>query len=254
MIGFDNDRYRNINESVINISEKLKSKHSENHKKIVIIFGPNTEEVDNITDFDLIIYFYINNFKFNKIEHKNKTAIFSGQPINRQISLTLAINNEAKRLSIPWLSDYQKNEIETVIKKYSKINWNTPRLIGDSNDQTKISKSLHDADALVAIDDNDIYNAKSLRSILLSAYRLRKPMIGPGPAFVKAGAMASVYSDLDAYLTALEDLIETYLNNQEKPEPRWPDHFRVMINDNVARSLGYLELDRATLSFIITLK
>ena len=72
-------------------------------------------------------------------------------------------------------------------------------------------------------------------------------MIGPGPAFVKAGAMASVYSDLDAYLTALEDLIETYLNNQEKPEPRWPDHFRVMINDNVARSLGYLELDRDTL-------
>lgn len=244
IIGFDNERYKKIDSSVRDISRILKSKHSETDKKIAIIFRSEKKIEKDLSEFDIVIYFYINHFKFKKIKSENTTAIFSGQPIDRQISLALAINKESKRLSIPWLIPDQINDIDRSIKRYPDIKWNTPKLEGDSKDQTKISKSLHDADALIAIDDTDIYNAKSLRSILLSAYRLRKPMIGPGPAFVKAGSMASVYSDLDAYLIELESLIESYLKSADIPEPRWPKNFRLMINDNVARSLGYLEIDR----------
>ncbi len=120
-------------------------------------------------------------------------------------------------------------------------------IMGENKEHKKISKSLHNADALIAIDDKYIYNANTLRSILLSAYRLRKPMIGPGPAFVKAGAMASIYSDLDDHLDELESLIVDYLESGVTPEARWPSNYDLVINDNVARSLGYLDLDHDAL-------
>ena len=248
ILGFNNNRYKNIEESIEKITEKIESDSKEYSKKIAILFhGSEDNEYQEINDYDIIIYFYINNFEYIKINETNITAIFSGQPIQRQISLALSINNETGRLSIPWSKVSQLNKIEEQYKKFPHIRWNIPMIRGESRDQTNISKSLHNADALIAIDDTDIYNANSLRSILLSAYRLRKPMIGPGPAFVKAGAMASVYSDLDDYLNELESLIREFLESGEVPEPRWPNNFDIIISDNVARSLGYLGLDRDVL-------
>lgn len=245
LIGFEAEKYKDIKNSIEKNNESIIRKNERKTKNIAIVFNKeiNDERLDT-SEYDLVVYFYINNYQYHKIKNVKTSAILSGQPIHRQILLATTINKESKRLTIPWTQFYQKENIDHQKDIFRNMKWNTPKIEIEKNQQSTISKSLHGADALIAIDDNDIYNANTLRSILLSAYRLRKPMIGPGPAFVKAGAMASVYSHLDDYLNELSDLIVEFLETEKKPASRWPKRFDVMINDNVARSLGYLDLDR----------
>lgn len=245
LIGFESEKYRDIKKSIEKNNESIIQRYENRQKNIAIIFNKdNHKEEYDFSKFDLVVYFYINNYQYQNIKSINTSAIISGQPIHRQILLATSINKESKRLSIPWTQHYQKINIDHQKNIFINIKWNTPKIEIEKNQQSAISKSLHNADALIAIDDNDIYNANTLRSILLSAYRLRKPMIGPGPAFVKAGAMASVYSHLDDYLNELSDLIVEFIETEKTPDSRWPSRFDVMINDNVARSLGYLDLNR----------
>ncbi len=53
---------------------------------------------------------------------------------------------------------------------------------------------LRENDALMMLPVQSIYNPDTLKAVLLSSYRNRKPAISYSPAHVRAGALASIYS------------------------------------------------------------
>ena len=53
---------------------------------------------------------------------------------------------------------------------------------------------LQQNDALLMLPRQSIYNRDSLKGVLLTSYRGRKPVISYSPAHVKSGALASIYS------------------------------------------------------------
>src|SRR6185436_13015887 len=63
-----------------------------------------------------------------------------------------------------------------------------------------LSQLMIENDMLLAVDDADIYNRDTIRSILLTTYRRGKILIGPTRPFVTAGSLASTYTSSEQFL------------------------------------------------------
>jgi hypothetical protein len=104
------------------------------------------------------------------------------------------------------------------------------------------------AAVILAIPDDTIYNIENIRNILITTYRHNQSVVGFSTAFVKAGALASTYSDIDDILVQAGELIDEYAATGNLPEPQFPKYFRVVVNENVARSLNVV-VDDAVRTF-----
>jgi ABC-type uncharacterized transport system substrate-binding protein len=71
-------------------------------------------------------------------------------------------------------------------------------------------------------------------------------MIGPSTGFVRAGSLASSYSDQTDWLTSLDRLLDQ--PPDEWPSSAYPRHFKVLGNRQVARALAIELVDDATLA------
>lgn len=98
---------------------------------------------------------------------------------------------------------------------------------------------LKQSDIILGIDDPDLYNPVTVRGILMRLYRSNRALVGPDKAFVKAGAVASVYSGVADTLKAAVGLI--------RDTGPWPavfenPYYQISTNEQVARSL-HISLD-----------
>jgi hypothetical protein len=55
---------------------------------------------------------------------------------------------------------------------------------------------------------------------------------------VRAGVLASTYSDVDNVVAHLADLLTEFAKTGVLPVPQYPKYFEVQVNDSVARSLN----------------
>lgn len=109
-------------------------------------------------------------------------------------------------------------------------------------------RALRYGDFLLAASDDAIYNPRTIKHILLTAYRRNKFVIGPSQAYVKAGAIASSYAPLAEMAARGASLIEQYFVAGSFPAPAYPLLYRVEVNDQVARSMNIPVPDRAFLN------
>lgn len=104
--------------------------------------------------------------------------------------------------------------------------------------------ALNYGDFILAAPDSGIYNPRTIKHILLTAYRRNRIVIGPSQAYVKAGSLASTYTPLTEIATLAAKYIEQYRSDGQFPPPAYPDVFRIELNDQVARSLNIPLPDR----------
>jgi ABC-type uncharacterized transport system substrate-binding protein len=71
-------------------------------------------------------------------------------------------------------------------------------------------------------------------------------LIGPNAGFVKAGSLASTYSDQSDWLAILDTLLDQPPANW--PRTHYPQRFQVLSNPQVARSLGIEQIDEASVA------
>lgn len=98
--------------------------------------------------------------------------------------------------------------------------------------------------AILAVPDSTLYTPASVRTILESAYRSNKAVVGFSTGLVNAGAVATAYSTIDDTLAQLPEILSA-LMSAGRAEPQYPRYWRVAINENVARSLFIIVSDRA---------
>lgn len=106
---------------------------------------------------------------------------------------------------------------------------------------------LGDSEALLAVPDPTIYNKNSIQSILLTTYRQQVPLFGFSPSYVKAGALAAVYTVPEQIGQQAAEMIQRLAVERALPPPQPPRYFLVGSNAQVARSLGIPLDDDATL-------
>lgn len=102
----------------------------------------------------------------------------------------------------------------------------------------QVSELAATTDVLLAQPDTDIYNRETIRFILLAAYRQNKVLIGPSPAFVNAGALATLYAPSSLVAEEVAQKIRYFLKNNKLPPASRIKSLNVSLNPQVAKSLG----------------
>lgn len=182
---------------------------------------------------------------FDKIarqrDHKLLSAVFLDQPEARQMELIRLAIPDRGRVgvvlgpdSVGSLKSLQAAASEArlglVAEKISAAEELLPAL----------QRVLAESDVLLAVPDPLVFNKGTVQSLLLTTYRYQDPVIGFSHAYVKAGALASVYTSPEQVGRQAGDIILRVLANRPAwlPPPEYPKYFSVSVNYQVARSLG----------------
>lgn len=179
--------------------------------------------------------------RLGKLRPAYLCLLWSDPPLARQLRLTRLLLPQARRVGVLYgeQSRFLLDELRQAAKPLGLeiIAQDWP----DLRDSRPLQHLLGNSDVLLGIDDPALYNFKTAKNVLLSSYGRQMALIGPNAGFVRAGALASTYSDQDDWLAVLEHLLA-------KPPAQWPrslypSHFGVSGNQQVARALGLEPID-----------
>jgi hypothetical protein len=109
--------------------------------------------------------------------------------------------------------------------------------LAPGDDINRVLNRIAPNEVLLAMPDSAVYNAENIRNILLSTYRHKQGVIGFSADMVKAGALASTYSDIEDINAQVAELAEVFVATGELAPPQFPRYFSTIVNEGVARSL-----------------
>ncbi|WJD68612.1 ABC transporter substrate-binding protein [Pseudomonas asiatica] len=169
------------------------------------------------------------------------TLLWSDPPLGRQLRLARYLLPQAQRIGVlygehsSFLLEELRHAARALDLEIIAQDWPDPR------DSRPLQHLLANSDVLLGLDDADLFNSKTAKNLLLSSYGRQMALIGPNAGFVRAGALASTFSDQDDWLAVLDQLLD-------QPPARWPRslypvRFGVSGNQQVARALGLEPID-----------
>lgn len=186
----------------------------------------------------------------NEHEDKNVLYLSTTQPACRQFELIRLFNAKWKTVSVLLASPNAllTQKLESCAAE-NTLTLNTI-IIGEYlNIIDALNTSLIKTDVLLALPDPSVYNARTIKSILLTTYRHRVPVIGFSESFVRAGALTAIHSSTKQLAKQIAELIIKHYNNQETDKHHhYPEYFDITINKDVAKSLGINIPDRMVLT------
>jgi len=170
----------------------------------------------------------------------NFSAIVLDQPFSRQMSLIKNILPESKKIGVllgPTSSQYA--DLIKEVGEESGLSVMEQNVYREDDLIPKLKSALETSDALMAVPDPLIYRRETVQPILLTSYRHQKPIIGYSQSYVRAGALAAVYSSSKQLAKQAAELA---LKSQQAPNllppPQAPKYFSILVNYQVARSLN----------------
>jgi ABC-type uncharacterized transport system substrate-binding protein len=180
-----------------------------------------------------------NKYKLDKDRNSNDAILYMTQTYCKQLRFIRQLNRQWKIISI--LNSKEKpidsSQIQQCADEHD-IKIYIVSTAGNANITDKIRHALHHSDVLLALPDSNIYNSKTVKNILLTSYRYRKPVIAFSKNFVNAGALAAIYSDTENIAMSASKLIEQHFYSVTPIEPiNYPDEFDISINRQVFRAL-----------------
>ncbi len=176
----------------------------------------------------------------SKNNTRDHPTLILDQPPRRSLLLIKYLMPGAKRIGFLYTRE-NSARAELLVKSAASLGLTlVPTFI---DDETRLGKQLSllfdKIDVLLALPDINIHNRKNVTSILLSTYRNKIPLIGFSAAYVKAGALAAVYSTPENISLQLAEIIGREFSGQEIPNKViYPKYFSVSVNSQVARSLA----------------
>ena len=191
-----------------------------------------------------------NTYRLDKSNNKSDAILYMTQSYCRQLGFIKLLNRDWSTVSI--LSS-QKKPIDRKVIQQCANNYDIKIYIvsttAEDNVSSKIKHALHHSDVLLALPDSNIYNSSTVKNILLTSYRYRKPVIGFSKNFVTAGALAAIYSDTEQIAQSACNLIERYYNSglRFRTAVNHPEKFNMEINRQVVKALDLSISDVDTL-------
>lgn len=181
-----------------------------------------------------------NRYKLDADTNKNDAILYMTQPYCRQLQFIRSLNTQWKIISI--LHSRKKPIDSKSIRDCAnnfKIKVYIVSTTAEENLTDKIKHALNHSDVLLALPDSRIYNSKTVKNILLTSYRQRKPVIAFSNNFVNAGALASISSSTEQIADSASKLIEQFFDSDMtfKKSTNYPDEFDISINRQVFRAL-----------------
>ena len=176
-----------------------------------------------------------------------QSAIYLEPPFSRQIALAQALIGDDQPLGV--LATNQQSLLTLCDCEDSLDSKRLQAYYLDDYDSLNraLVDLLQSSQALIGIYDTTLYSAANIKNILITAYRQSRPLIGPSSAYIRAGALASTYSDLGDTARRLAELV-TAGQQGDWPAAGYNPYFKVRYNEQVARSLNLILPDAEQLA------
>lgn len=167
------------------------------------------------------------------------SALFYDPPLLRQALIGRVILPQASRMALLARPE-EASRYDGLIAQLADYGIDARVFLVSGEDAliSALNRALGFGDFLLATPDEVIYNARTIKHILLTTYRRNRLVIGPGHAFVRAGVLASSYVPLSDYTVAVARYIREWEQTGKLPEASYPTEFSVEINRQVAQSLN----------------
>lgn len=212
-------------------------------KAPVITIGPTafSEVMQENPDTPIISLLTEQNFlaDFASRSPGQVSGVFYDVPLIRQALTGKAILPQATQIAL--LATPDSIELyEPLLQQLPAFGLSARIFMVDDRDSLipTLVRALGYGDFLLAAPDSAIYNPRTIKHILLTAYRRNKIVIGPTQAYVKAGALASSYAPFPEMARLTNEFLNTYFETGRLPPPAYPEDYKVEINRQVGRSLN----------------
>ncbi|MEO7105134.1 MAG: ABC transporter substrate binding protein [Rhodoferax sp.] len=180
-------------------------------------------------------------------DNKLFSAVFFDQPWARQLSL---IRNAIPGRRVGVLlgkdsAEFGSSLLAAARDAHMVVTLET--VLDEADLLPALKRLLPNSDALMAVPDATIYNRSNIATILLTSYRAKVPLFGFSPSYVKAGALAAVYSEPGQIAQQVAEIIQKLPANGGLPAPQSPRYFSIAVNAQVRLSLELNVDDEAQL-------
>lgn len=169
-----------------------------------------------------------------------ESAIYIDQPLSRSLAFIRLLLPQAERVGLilsdetsarlpAYRQEMARNKLSMVVETVSS-SLGVPRAL---------QNLLPKVDVFLMMPDSKVVNENTVRHILLASYRQQIPVIGFSRGLTNAGAVAAVVSDPVA-IGHEGGLLARLWNpvSGSIPGPRYASEYAMVINHQVARSLG----------------
>ena len=175
------------------------------------------------------------------------SAIYLDQPLQRQIELIRVLLPSTRTIGVV-LGPTNQRDIETLgtLSASRSLSLVTEKASRDTELYPALQSVLKSADVLLALPDPYIVNAATAQNLLLTSFRFRVPVIGYSAAYVRAGALAAVYTAPRQIGAEAAQVVRQAIRGVALPAPRYPRTFNIIINQPLALSLDLKLPDEAT--------
>lgn len=180
--------------------------------------------------------------------NRKVSAVLSTPPLIRQAAIGKAILPYSSRVAM--LARPETGHLyDSAMENLERLGMQGRVFLVPSDERLipTLIRALNYGDFILAAPDNTIYNPRTIKHILLTAYRRNRIVIGPSQAYVKAGSLASSYTPLSEVATMAADYVQYFREHDEFPEPAYPVDFGIEVNRQVGRSLNIALPERQNL-------
>lgn len=169
------------------------------------------------------------------------SAIFLDQPLHRQMQLLRLALPRHTRIGVVLGPESRRSE--ATLQRAAIAAGRTLRVERIADEKQLIQalyRVMDEADVLLAVPDPLVFNRHTAQSVLLTTYRLGKPVAGYSRAYAGAGALLAVYSTPAQIGRQIGETLRALAEapGRALPPPRHPRYFSVEVNERVAHSLG----------------
>jgi ABC-type uncharacterized transport system substrate-binding protein len=190
-------------------------------------------------------------------------TILESMPDSRTTSVTAVYAEPSPLMQLRLISMLHKKPVKVAVILSSKTSYLEPMFqhvasqsgtelsieyYSQAETLNRVLNRVTDVPVILATPDSTIYNADNIRNILVTTYRRNQSVVGFSAALVKAGALASTYSDIEDINAQVDELIADYEKSGKLAEPQFPKYFSTIVNEDVARSLNIV-VDDSTKKF-----
>lgn len=168
----------------------------------------------------------------------NVSVLYLDQPFARQLDLLRMVLPNRHRIGVLLGPESLAQQPALLWAMQAKGLEMVPGIVSPNGTLSgALQATLDGTDALLAIPDAQVYNTTTVSNILVGTYRARVPVFAFSPAYVRAGALASVHSTAAQVGVQAAAMTRQVLQGGTLPTGQYPAEFVVTVNERVARSL-----------------
>jgi putative ABC transport system substrate-binding protein len=195
-------------------------------------------------------YITLNQQQRHQAKLDNHSIVLLDQPLSRYLAFT-ALMLQPRSVGIISSNKLTLNKNQHEMLSKFDLNLQQYTFQKQANLLTTVRQLLENNDVHLLLPDDSVYNQNTLKGILLTSYRSRKPVISYSPSHVKAGALASIFSSPSDIGSQLASVIKRLAvkRRQAKPIIEYSQHFSIVVNSRVAHALGVNLPDEEKLTY-----